>query len=112
MFRNECRERRGDPLDAPSRPERTRAIPEAKENRPLPRTIRRRKSSEFGASAPRRALADVTDASRPPRRERPKRMAARKAEVIFDAAIGLEQGMAQIEREVATWSVFAKEKTA
>ena len=111
MFDDEFRGRRGN-----TRPQRSQRIPEAKENRPVPKTVRRRKS--LGASeqsiAPRRALADTTNEPRPPRRERPKRVARLKAEAIFDATVeaGIEEGIAQIEREVASWSIFAKEKTA
>lgn len=110
MFDDEFRERRGN-----TRPRRSQSIPEAKENRPVPKTVRRRKS--FGGSesiAPRMALADTTNNPRPPRRERPKRVARLKAEAFFDATVeaGIEEGIAQIEREVASWSIFAKEKTA
>ena len=98
MFDDEFRERRGN-----TRPRRSQRVPEAKENRPVPKTVRRRKS--FGGSesiVPRDGAADTTNDLRPPRRERPKRVARLKAEAIFDATVeaGIEEGIAR-EREVA-----------
>lgn len=97
-----------------------------RETKAPPKTVRRRKSIGSGDTdgvAPstdsrRRALADVTNASddgeRRPRRDperRPRRgnVARMKADMFEDV---VEEGIAQVEREIKSWSVFQKEKTA
>lgn len=97
-----------------------------RETKAPPKTVRRRKSigsDNTDGVAPsadrrRRALADVTNAAddgeRRPRRdpERPPRrgnIARMKADIFEDV---VEEGIAQVEREIKSWSVFQKEKTA
>lgn len=85
----------------------------------VPKTVRRRKSlgssgvdtAADPAPAKSRALADVTNVTDPerPRRGPRKTRASLKADLFEDV---FDDGLAQVEREIKSWSIFQKEKTA
>ena len=97
-----------------------------RETKAPPKTVRRRKSIGSGetsgiatsADSRRRALANVSNMSDdgergsrrdPERRSRRGNIARMKADMFEEV---VEEGIAQVEREIMSWSVFQKEKTA